>query len=28
MAPCHFWLFRRLKTLLNGSHFDSSEDII
>ncbi|PNF25326.1 hypothetical protein B7P43_G10929 [Cryptotermes secundus] len=28
MAPCYFWLFPRLKTLLKGSHFDSHKDII
>jgi hypothetical protein len=28
MAPCDFWLFLRLKTLLKGFHFDNHEDII
>jgi hypothetical protein len=28
MAPCDFWLFLRLKTLLKGSLFDSRKDII
>jgi hypothetical protein len=28
MAPCDFWLFLRLKTLLKGSCFDSCKDIV
>jgi hypothetical protein len=28
MAPCDFWLFPRLKTLLKSSRFDSHEDNI
>jgi hypothetical protein len=28
MAPCGFWLLPTLKTPLEGSRFDSCEDII
>ena len=27
LAPCHFWLFPKLKMLLKGKRFENNEDI-